>query len=249
MSRMTLPATLLATLSLSFSSQAFSASDPHWSYSGNHGPEHWGTLSSEFATCGSGKNQSPIDLTDTVKGELAALRMDYASAGEEVINNGHTIKIPYAGENTLTLDDRTFHLKQVHFHTPSEYTIEGHRYPMVAHLVHADSEGNLAVTAVMFEKGKKNSGLAEAWTQLPQQAGERNTLANGLSAEALLPEDQDYYRLNGSLTTPPCTEGVRWLVMKTPVQVSDDQLTAMENAIGHANNRPLQPVNARLVVE
>lgn len=247
MSRMILPATLLATLSLSLTSQA--ASGPDWSYSGKNGPEHWGALSSEFATCASGKNQSPVDLTDMVEGELAALRVDYASAGEEVINDGHTVKIPYAGDNTLTLDERTFHLQQVHFHTPSEYTIEGHQYPMVAHLVHADSEGNLAVTAVMFEEGKSHPDLAKAWARLPQQSGERHTLPNGLSAEALLPEDQAYYRFNGSLTTPPCTEGVRWVIMKTPVQVSEDQLAAMENAIGHTNNRPLQPVNARLIVK
>lgn len=241
---------LTALLTMTLASPLFAASGSEWSYSGQAGPQHWGSLSSEFDVCGSGKNQSPVDLAGMIEGNLPEPAYDYSEPGETLINTGHTLKIAYPEGNALTLDGRRYALKQVHFHTPSEYTIDGQRYPMEAHLVHADAQGNLAVIAAMFEKGESHDALAEFGDSLPGQADKRLSLSGeGVSATAWLPERRDYYRLNGSLTTPPCTEGVRWLVMKDPVTASPAQLEALRKAIGHANNRPLQPVNARLIVE
>ncbi|MCG7600764.1 carbonic anhydrase family protein [Halomonas sp. McH1-25] len=241
---------LTALLTMTLSSSLFAASGSEWSYSGQAGPQHWGSLSPEFATCGSGKNQSPVDLAGMIEGNLPEPAYDYSEPGETLINTGHTLKIAYPEGNALTLDGRRYALKQVHFHTPSEYTIDGQRYPMEAHLVHADAQGNLAVIGVMFEKGQSHEALARIQDSLPGRGDARLALSGKeLSATAWLPAARDYYRLNGSLTTPPCTEGVRWLVMKDPVTASPAQLEALREAIGHANNRPLQPVNARLIVE
>lgn len=241
---------LTALLTMTLSSSLFAASGSEWSYSGQTGPQHWGTLSSEFNVCGSGKNQSPVDLVGMIEGNLPEPAFNYSAPGDTIVNTGHTLQIAYPEGNALTLDGRRYALKQVHFHTPSEYTVDGQRYPMEAHLVHADAQGNLAVIGVMFEKGEAHDALAGISDSLPGQADNRLSLPReGVSATAWLPERRDYYRLNGSLTTPPCTEGVRWLVMKNSVTASPAQLEALREAIGHANNRPLQPVNARLIVE
>lgn len=241
---------LTALLTMTLSSPLFAASDAEWSYSGQHGPQHWDSLSPDFSICGAGKNQSPVDLTGMIEGKLPEPSIDYTAPGEAMVNTGHTLQIPYPESNTLMLDGRRYALKQVHFHTPSEYTIDGQRYPMEAHLVHADAQGNLAVVGVMFEEGQSHEALATLEDSLPEKAGTRLALpGEGMSASVWLPEQHDYYRLNGSLTTPPCTEGVRWLVMKEPVTASATQLEALREAIGHANSRPLQPVNARPIVE
>ncbi|TDX29798.1 carbonic anhydrase [Modicisalibacter xianhensis] len=208
-----------------------------------------GTLSPEFATCDSGKNQSPVDLTGMIEGDQPAPQFHYAESGETLVNNGHTLKITYPEGNALTLDGRRYALKQVHFHTPSEYTIDGQRYPMEGHLVHADGRGNLAVVGVLFEEGQPHEALATLGKELPAQGEQRDLIGESLSPMAWLPTQREHYRLNGSLTTPPCTEGVRWLVMKAPVSASSSQIDAVREAIGHANNRPLQSVNARLIVE
>jgi len=225
------------------------AADIHWSYSGHEGPEYWGELSDNFALCSSGKNQSPIDISRQVAAELAPLSFSYQSAGNSVVNNGHTIKVDYAPGSTLTVDGHSYELKQFHFHAPSENHIDGQSFPLEGHLVHADKEGNLAVVGVMFEEGKENAELAKAWSVMPHDKGNQAKPSAALSAEALLPASRDYYRFNGSLTTPPCSEGVVWLVMKQPVQASKAQIQAFEKVMHHANNRPLQPLNARAVMQ
>ncbi len=238
---------LLAGASLSLTAHA--AGDPAWSYTGPTGPSQWGALGPGHALCASGRNQSPVDLTATLEAELPALETSYSAVGRELVNNGHTLKLAYPEGNALRVDGATFALKQVHFHAPSEHTVDGRRYAMEAHLVHANAAGELTVVAVLFERGEAHDALRGVWAQMPSQAGERATLASGLDAEALLPAKRGYYRLNGSLTTPPCSEGVRWMVMKQPVTASDGQLQAFSDLMGHANNRPLQPLNARRVVE
>lgn len=240
-------AVVLAGLSFSLSSHAAEGTD--WSYDGQAGPARWSELSAEFSTCGAGKNQSPVDLAETVQGQLPELQVDYAAAGDEILHQGHTVEIRYPPGNTLTVAGQTFTLQQLHFHAPSEHTIDGRHYPLEAHLVHANDDGELAVVTVLFEQGEAQAELAEAWERMPHQAGESRALPDGLSAAALLPESRDYYRLSGSLTTPPCSEGVRWLIFKEPIEVSAEQLQAFEEVIGHANNRPLQPLDARIVVE
>jgi len=221
----------------------------HWGYAGNEGPEFWGSLSSKFALCDSGKNQSPIDLTGFTEAELAPLEFSYTTEAANLVNNGHSIQANYQPGSSLTVDGHTFELKQFHFHVPSENHIDGQSYPMEAHLVHADKDGNLAVVAVMFEQGEANPVVDALWQQLPLHAGDEAELAGKVNVEAMLPESRDYYRFNGSLTTPPCSEGVWWLVMKQPVSVSQAQIDKFAEAIPHPNNRPVQPVNARTVLK
>jgi carbonic anhydrase len=220
-----------------------------WSYSGNQGPEYWGKLAPEFSICSTGKNQSPIDLTGMVEGELPTLKVDYKVGGHEVINNGHTIQINYASGNYMRVGDKSFALKQVHFHSPSDNTIKGRSYPLEVHFVHADKNGNLAVIAVMLEAGKPNAELQKAWAKMPMEKGGKAALKQAVYAGKLLPKNLGYYRYNGSLTTPPCSEGVSWFVMKNPDTTSKEQVDKFVRAMKHANNRPVQPVNARVIVQ
>lgn len=222
---------------------------PHWGYSGHEGPEHWGDLDPSYAMCSKGKNQSPINLTNFTEGDLPAIAINYKKGGREVYNNGHTIQVNYAPGSTISIDGKTFELKQFHFHSPSENTIESHSYPMEAHFVHADNSGNLAVIAVMYKEGSENQELAKAWRNMPQTAGEKNSIADEVNALTMLPENRDYYRFTGSLTTPPCSEGVRWLVMKYFDTASAEQIKKFTSTMRTDNNRPVQPVNARLVVQ
>ena len=149
----------------------------------------------------------------------------------------------------MTVDGRTFELKQFHFHAPSENQINGTSFPMEAHFVHADSDGNLAVIALMFEEGASHPVIAALWKQLPEHEGDTYTLEVSVDPLALLPQETDYYRFNGSLTTPPCSEGVWWLVMKHPVTVSAKQIASFAHALHEPNNRPVLPVNARPVLQ
>lgn len=222
---------------------------PHWGYSGDISPAHWGDLDSHFALCKSGKNQSPVDLTHIVDSQLPPIGFHYSAGGSDEVNNGHTVQINYDKGSSITLDGHDYALKQFHFHTPSENHINGKAYPMEAHLVHADADGNLAVIAVMFEEGGENAALAKAWSVLPDHVDQSVHLPVKASAEDLLPKNRSYYRFNGSLTTPPCTEGVVWLVMKQPVTASAEQISMFSKLMGHPNNRPIQSLNARLVID
>ncbi|HDZ8965923.1 TPA: carbonic anhydrase [Aeromonas dhakensis] len=226
---------------------AFAAA-PHWEYSGEAGPAKWASLTPEFGQC-AGRNQSPVNLSGLVNAELAPLQFHYLAGGHSVTNNGHTVQVDYAPGSTLELDGMHFTLKQFHFHAPSENLIEGKSYPLEGHLVHANDKGELAVVAVMFEPGKANGALSQVWQSLPAKAGEQHALKEPVSAEPLLPAKRDYYRFSGSLTTPPCSEGVRWLVMKQPVQVSQAQIDAFKAVMPHPNNRPVQPLHGRLVLQ
>lgn len=228
---------------------ALAAGKSHWTYSGHEGPEHWGELDRAFSTCSTGKNQSPINLARMVEGDLPEIRVNYTAGGHEVLNNGHTIQINYAPGSSIRVGGRSFELKQFHFHSPSENTIEGHSYPMEAHFVHADKEGNLAVIAVMFDVGEANAELEKAWAHMPGDAGGKYALSSPVNADVLLPQKHDYYRFNGSLTTPPCSEGVVWLVMKYFDTASKEQITKFTHTMHHPNSRPVQPINARVIVQ
>jgi carbonic anhydrase len=239
---------LLLTGLMMVTTSALQAGTVHWGYTGDSGPRNWATLSPEFSDC-TGKNQSPINLEGFVEAELPPVTFRYRKGSTEVINNGHTVQVNQAPGSSLETGGMTFELKQFHFHSPSENLIDGKSYPMEAHLVHADRKGNLAVVAVMFIEGEANPMLAEVWKRMPEKAGEQQGLPAGISAEGILPEDRGYYRFNGSLTTPPCSEGVRWLVMKNPVAASGEQIRAFAEIMHHPNNRPVQPVNARPVLK
>ena len=238
---------LIAGGMLLFSSFAFCSGGAAWDYTGDKGPDNWAELSPEYGAC-AGSNQSPIDLTSFIEADLEPVAFNYESGSSEILNNGHTVQINTLPGSTITVDGIDFELKQFHFHVPSENHINGKSYPMEGHLVHADKNGNLAVVAVMVTEGEENSALAKAWAQMPEK-GEKVALSSDISPLEILPENHDYYRFNGSLTTPPCSEGVRWLVMKQPISASKEQIEKFLHVMHHHNNRPIQAINARPVLQ
>lgn len=242
----------VAGLLLAFGGMSFAAEHPdnapHWEYAGKLGPEHWSQLSPQFNAC-SGRNQSPIDLGHFIEAELPPIGFDYKAGGHAFINNGHTVQVDYDAGSGISIDNVAFALKQFHFHAPSENLIDGRSFPIEAHFVHSDAQGNLAVVAVMFVQGQSNPELGKLWAHMPAHAEDRQDLSPEISAAKLLPAKRDYYRYEGSLTTPPCSEGVRWLVLKQPVSASSAQIRELTKVLGHPNNRPVQPIGARVVLE
>ncbi|WP_313655716.1 carbonic anhydrase family protein [Pantoea sp.] len=225
------------------------AAEQHWSYEGKAGPEHWSELSRDFHLCHEGKSQSPINIKDPVDGHLQTLDLTYHTSAEKVINNGHTIQVTVDEDDDFILDKEKFTLRQYHFHAPAENQINGQTFPLEAHFVHSKEDGELAVVAVMFEVGKENLALVPLINAMPKKENQQITIHRQVDLRALFPQDLHYYRFSGSLTTPPCSEGVRWLVMKQPVTLSQSQLDAFKKALKTSNNRPLQPLNGRLIVE
>ncbi|SDH15833.1 carbonic anhydrase [Vibrio xiamenensis] len=231
-------------LALSISAvMAGAAQANEWNYSAEHGPAHWGEFSQ---TCAAGKNQSPINISGEVKADLQELNVNYAGKVTALVNNGHTLQAVVEGDNTVTIDGDTFTLQQFHFHTPSENLIEDKQFPLEAHFVNADADGNLTVVAVMFDNGVENEFLTSL-TQTMPKVGETVTLPKPLEIKDFLPQTDEYYRFNGSLTTPPCSEGVRWFVLKDVSKLAASQAEAMMKVMGH-NNRPVQNLNARSVM-
>jgi carbonic anhydrase len=225
-----------------------SARAQHWGYEKEVGPQNWGKLDAKFALCANGKNQSPVDLKDFVEADLKPLKLDYKAGATEILNNGHTVQVNYVAGSHLGIDGISFELKQFHFHAPSENKINGKQFPLESHLVHADKDGNLAVVALMFQEGAANGLLGKLWANMPNKAGEKSALTGDFNVTQLLPKERDYYRFNGSLTTPPCSEGVRWFVIKRPATASQAQIEQFSKAVGVVNNRPIQPTNARAVL-
>ncbi len=220
---------------------------PHWAYTGAHGADHWAELSDDFTTCASGRLQSPFDIEADISAHLPALGLNYKSVPMKVIHNGHTIQADQAGGGQLVVDGKSYDLLQFHFHTGSEYTIKGESYPLEVHLVHASEAGELAVVGVMFKQGEANAELANIWANMPTSEGENSVSGQTINVSNLLPVSKKYYRFMGSLTTPPCSEGVNWHMMSEPITASAEQIAAFK-AIFPMNARPLQDENNRLVV-
>jgi carbonic anhydrase len=213
------------------------------------GPENWGKLKPEFATCETGKNQSPIHIEESISAKLKPIRTIQKFAAKEIVNDGHTVQINFKQGNMMVLDSVPFQMKQVHFHAPSENQIKGKSFPLEAHFVHADSKGNIAYLSVMFEEGEANKGLTKLWAKMPATAGEAMPIKTRTLPSELMPANKSYYRFNGSLTTPPCSEGVRWIVMKSAMTASKAQIETFTQTIKQPNNRPIQALNGRLVIE
>ncbi len=231
------------------SAKAGHGDDVHWTYEGDTGPQAWGKLKPEFNVCALGKRQSPIAIEDgaTLQGPAEPLQFAYSPSNASVVNNGHTIQVDVQGDNQLTVRGSAYRLLQFHFHTPSEEQVNGKRYPLVAHLVHKSPEGQLAVVAVLVDEGAANAVIDKVWTYMPLDAGDRVRMPAGLLNLAdFLPTDQRYYQFMGSLTTPPCSENVLWMVLKTPVTLSKAQHKLFAQLYPH-NARPVQPLNGRVV--
>jgi carbonic anhydrase len=222
----------------------------HWSYQGGSGPAKWSALEPEFKTCGIGKTQSPIDIRDdaTQKAQLQPIAFDYKPAPLHIIDNGHTVQVNYAPGSFITVQDHRYELQQFHFHKPSEEKINGKASDMVAHLVHKDSDGKLAVVAVLLKSGSPNALIATLWKNLPKEKNkEVDVPAVEINAADLLPADKAaYYTFTGSLTTPPCSEDVTWFVLKAPSSISKDEIARFAR-VYPMNARPTQPLNGREV--
>lgn len=223
------------------------AHEAHWDYEGEYAPYRWGDMKPDFASCKVGTRQSPIDIRNPVIGEVEPIRFRYEDVSLKVTNNGHTIQVDYAPGSFILFGGNRYELVQFHFHSPSEERINGRSFDMVAHLVHKSAQGRLAVVAVLLTVGNEQPMLQQVWNAMPGTRDRtRERLDVLINAKQLLPADQTYYSYMGSLTTPPCTEGVQWLVMKTPVEISRDQVSHF-TALYPMNARPLQAQNDRLI--
>jgi carbonic anhydrase len=219
-----------------------------WEYRGKRGPDHWGHLDPSFALCAKGKNQSPVNLTEWVEAQLPPIDFAYGSEATELVNSHDVLRVKFAPGSRIRVSGREFALTEAHFHTPSEHQVDGKPFALEAHLMHVDAEGNLAVVALLYEFGQQNSTLFRLWADVPEHDGGSVPLSPGVTAEDLLPDVRDYYRVNGSLTEPPCSEGVWWLILKQPLSASRDQVAVFDELVHHSNRRPIQPLNARPVL-
>lgn len=227
-----------------------------WSYEGETGPVHWGSLSPDYIMADIGREQSPIniDRSQTVFKDLPSISYNYGESFVQLINNGHTVQANIKDkENSITIGDKEYTLAQFHFHTQSENTVDGRHAPVEMHLVHKADDGNLAVVGVFFVDGEKNETLEELWENLPDvddTCGYESQ--EEVEIDELLPENHTCYRFDGSLTTPPCTEGVKWTVMANPLEMSSNQINAFFQIFSglhfpEGNRRPVQPLNKRTV--
>ncbi len=220
--------------------------DVHWAYSGDTGPDSWGRLKPEFQQCMVGKRQSPIDIRDGIPVQLDPIQFDYRPSNFRVIDNGHTVQVNVEPGNGITVMGHRYELVQFHFHRPSEERINGRQYEMVAHLVHKDMDGKLAVVAVLMDQGKAHPLVQQVWNNLPLEKNLEQGAMSQIDLSQLLPEQRQYYTYMGSLTTPPCSEGVLWMVMKQPAGLSREQIGVFAK-LYPMNARPVQSQAGRLI--
>ena len=231
---------------LALSTSLFAADEhKHWSYHGETGPTHWGELDKENGPCKAGRQQSPIDISSAKAADLPPIAFAYTPTPAEIVNNGHSVQVNPKAGGSIRVGEEEYRLVQFHFHHPSEETFHHKSHPMVAHLVHSNAAGELAVVAVEIDRGPDNAGLHPIFDAMPSKEGETRAL-DGIDANRLLPAEHGYYAFLGSLTTPPCTEGVRWMVMKQPIKVSAEELNAFTKLYPN-DARPVQPLNGRQV--
>jgi carbonic anhydrase len=238
-------------LAISLAMSAWSGhvlAENHWNYDDGHaGPAHWSELEEGNTSCNLGKVQSPIDIQGAKTAKLDPIGFNYAPGAAEAVNNGHTVQVNLARGGSIKQADGDYQLMQLHFHTPSEEKIDGKSFPLSAHLVHKNAQGKLAVVTILFERGEANTALKPVFDAMPAKAGESLTLAADLDPAAILPPRRGYYAYTGSLTTPPCSEGVSWSVLKQAVTLSEAQLSAFQK-LYPMNARPVQGLNGRIVM-
>ena len=247
-----IPIGLLVVAVISVSPCARAQWKTHWSYEGATGAEHWSDLDPDYAACNAGKEQSPIDIRNADKAELPALRFEYKSGPlKYLIDNSYTLRVNYrdapGNGNFLVVGDERYQLTQFHFHHPSEEYVHGKPFDMVLHLMHQGMDGKIAGVAVLLKAGKSNATIQQLWEHWPKTEGKEQAVAGiGVNPSDLLPRATAYYLYMGSLTAPPCTEGITWFVLKTPLEISAEEIAQFANHYPH-DVRPLQPLNGRVV--
>lgn len=227
------------------------AEGAHWSYEGDDGPEHWGDLSPDYYFCKDGKNQSPVDLVADLHAELPELIFNYQGTPVHETHNGHSILLTVTPGNFLDVPawNERFELLQGHFHSPSEHSVDGEHFGMEIHLVHTGEDGGLVVVGIMIEEGEENPMLNRIWSFMPEREGETKESPLSVFEAGVLPPTTDYFTYGGSLTTPPCTEGVKWIVLRESLTASAEQIARFKERVGPMTNRPVQDNNARLILD
>lgn len=225
------------------------STSPHWTYEGEEGPEHWGDLDPSFATCGTGTSQSPIDVSNPAEQDLANIVFHYQPSEINILNNGHTVQVNYDTGSYIELDGVRYDVAQFHYHAPSEHAVDGKLFAAELHIVHKNADGSLAVVGILLDEGAQNNAFQPFIENLPAEKSDVKDTGTTINAADLLPSVQTTFRYSGSLTTPPCTEGVNWLVMTTSVEISTSQIEALTSLFEEGNNRPVQPLNDRPLAE
>lgn len=220
-----------------------------WGYIGGESPEHWGDLSSTYRACRAGLEQSPINLQGAIEAQLPNVEISYKPVPLKIVNNGHTIQVNTVAGNYITLDGEQYELLQFHFHHPSEHRVGGQPYPMEVHFVHRNNREELAVLGVFLKEGAENKALMPVWKAMPaQKSPEQSISGSQIDIAQVLPTNRKSFRYFGSLTTPPCSEIVRWIVLENPVELSKAQIEQFRQ-IFPMNARPIQPLNRRFLLE
>ena len=222
---------------------------PHWTYEGEEGPSHWGELDQSYAVCGTGKSQSPVDVANPSEQDLTNISFHYQPSEVNILNNGHTVQVNYDAGSYIELDNTRYDVLQFHYHAPSEHTVDGESFPAELHIVHKNADGNLAVVGILLKEGTENGAYQPFISNLPAEKTDAEDAGVQINAMDLLPPVGTTFRYSGSLTTPPCTESVNWLLLTTPVELSAGQLTALKSLFEGGNNRPVQPINDRALIE
>lgn len=222
---------------------------PHWEYEGAHGPAKWGELSADFKTCSLGVEQTPIDLKSAIKAQTGPVNIGWQKMPLTIWNNGHTIQVNTPAGSKMDIGGTTYEMLQFHFHHPSEHLLAGKSFDLEAHFVHKSASGALAVVGVFIQPGAANPALTPIWAAMPAKEGPATPVA-GVTIEPakLLPKEKGYYRYMGSLTTPPCSEGLTWTVYKSPITASPEQIRAFA-ALFPINARPVMPLGRRFLLE
>jgi carbonic anhydrase len=223
------------------------AEGPHWGYSGSSGPDHWGSLGAASRTCSVGTQQSPLDISATVTAQLPKLDIAWGKAADTIVNNGHTIQLNFGDGGHLTVGGERYKLVQFHFHRPSEHKIGGKSFPMEVHFVHAAPSGALGVIGVLMAAGRSNPVFGKVVATMPAKPGPGVKADAAIDPNGLLPAGRSYYAYAGSLTTPPCSETVAWMLLAEPVEVADADIAAFAR-LYPMNARPAQKLNRRFVL-
>jgi carbonic anhydrase len=237
----------VASLLFGLAPLAMAQSAAHWGYEGKTGPQSWNRLDPSYAACGKGHAQSLIDIRGThLNKALQPIEYHYISGGVKIENNGHTVMVTVHPGSYIVADGVRYDLIQFHFHHPGEETVKGHFSDLDVHLVHKSAEGKLVVIAVRFNQdtGVPNALMALLWPHLPTTPGKSEEVTEMINPGGFLPANRAYWTYTGSLTTPPCTEGVRWFIYKDEVSISRAQFKLFSQ-IYRLNSRPVQEAHGR----